>query len=70
MSLGVIPMFWFEVLRILVKNRKNELEKLGITGPFAAAPLGFTAAKPLFTWAKIFILFPKVVYSCTDSLEP
>ena len=34
MSLGVIPMFWFEFLRILVKNRKKErTRKTGHHGP-------------------------------------
>ena len=34
MSLGVIPMFWFVFLRILVKNRKKEItRKTGHHGP-------------------------------------
>ena len=43
MSLGVIPMFWFEFLRILVKNRKKgktRKKKTGHHGPlrYSVAP--------------------------------
>ena len=96
MSLGVIPIFWFEFLsdfwRKLKKGAKKENcanRAFATTNCFAAAKVAsprrgrgpkmathgfaevkhFAAAKALFTWAKIFILFPKVPYSCTDSLR-
>ena len=47
--------------------RQSRMAKMATHG-FAAVKQCFAAAKALFTQAKIFILFPKVPYSCTDSL--
>ena len=71
MSLGVIPIFWFENLgdfwRKITNKRKQE--KLG-TGPFAVAKgglaegkkrpsLGFAAAKPCFAAVKTLFIMIK-----------
>ena len=64
---------------IFGENRKmSKEEKLGKNRAFLPRcgeaegperpPLEFSATKPLFTWAKIFIFFLKVQYSCTDIL--
>ena len=48
--------------------RRSRIAKMA-THRFASTKQCFAAAKPLFTRAKIFIFFPKVLYSCTDSLR-
>ena len=48
--------------------QQRKMAKMATHG-FAAAKQCFAAVKTLFTWAKIFILFLKVSYSCTDSLR-
>ena len=75
MSLGVIPIFWFKFLSDFWRNRKKEQRRKTVQiGPSPRrgqgqkmATHGFPTAKTLFTMGQNFILFPKVVYSCTDS---
>ena len=84
MSLGVIPIFWFEFLsdfleKIAKRSKMGNWVKSGLRrskGHLCLGeaerpkrpPLSFASAKSLFTRAKIFILFSKASYSSTDSL--
>ena len=75
MSLGVIPMFWLEFLRILVKiTKRKEREKLGITGPFVVAKgtlaeaKDFAAAKGNHAAAKTLFIMIKFLDFVSESL--
>ena len=74
-------MFYFEFFDFWEKNCKGGktskqapwpqcgLPRHDEAGRPKRPPHRFAAVKLLFTRGKIFILFPKVSYSCTDSLR-